>query len=46
MKILGLTDMVIKEEQLGKVLKTAFPDAEMRYLQWPPAPGTYFPRKI
>jgi len=45
MKILGLTDMVIKEEQLGKVLKTAFPDAEMRYLQWPPAARDVFSKE-
>ena len=31
MKILGLTDMVIKEEQLGKVLKETFPEAERAF---------------
>ena len=45
MKILGLTDMVIKEEQLGKALKETFPGAEVRYLGGRRRPGMYFPKK-
>jgi D-3-phosphoglycerate dehydrogenase len=45
MKILGLTDMVIKEEQLGKVLKETFPEAEVRYLRWPPTARDVFSKE-
>ncbi|MGP8079762.1 MAG: 2-hydroxyacid dehydrogenase [Dehalococcoidales bacterium] len=45
MKILGLTDMVIKEEQLGKVLKETFPEAEVRYLRWPPSARDVFSKE-
>ena len=45
MKILGLTDMVIKEEQLGKVLKETFPEAEVRYLRGLRPPGMCFPKR-
>jgi D-3-phosphoglycerate dehydrogenase len=45
MKILGLTDMVIKEEQLGKVLKETFPGAEVRYLRWPPTARDVFSKE-
>jgi D-3-phosphoglycerate dehydrogenase len=45
MKILGLTDMVIKEEQLGKVLKETFPKADVRFLQWPPTARDVFSKE-
>ena len=36
MRILGLTD-VLKEKDLDKGVKEAFPEAEVRYLEWPAA---------
>ena len=45
MRILGLTDMVIGEQQLGKVLKNTFPGAEIRYLKWPPTARDVFSKE-
>jgi D-3-phosphoglycerate dehydrogenase / 2-oxoglutarate reductase len=45
MKILSIADMVIGEQQLGKVLKEVFPAAEVRYLRWPPATRDVFSKE-
>jgi D-3-phosphoglycerate dehydrogenase len=45
MRILGLTDMVIGEQQLGKVLNNTFPGAEVRYLKWPPTARDVFSKE-
>jgi D-3-phosphoglycerate dehydrogenase len=45
MKILAITDMVIKEEQLGKVLKQTFPEAQVRYIAWPPSSRDIFSKE-
>ncbi|MDD5127374.1 MAG: 2-hydroxyacid dehydrogenase [Dehalococcoidales bacterium] len=36
MRILGLDDMSITRERMDKGIKAVFPDAEVRYLRWPP----------
>jgi len=45
MRILGITDFLLKEELLDKGVKTAFPDAEVRYIRWPPATRDIFSRE-
>ena len=45
MRILGITDFLLKEELMDKGVKMAFPDAEVRYLRWPPATRDIFSKE-
>ena len=45
MRILSLTDMAIKEEQLDKAIKQMFPAAQVRYLRWPPVARDVFSKE-
>jgi len=46
MRVLGLTDMVIGEQQLGKVPERDIPHVEVRYLKWPPTARDVFSKEI
>ena len=45
MRILVISDMAIKEEQLDKAIKQIFPEAHVRYLQWPPVARDVFSKE-
>jgi D-3-phosphoglycerate dehydrogenase / 2-oxoglutarate reductase len=45
MRILGLTDMVIKEDKMNKAVTDSFPSAEARYLVWPPSARDVFSKE-
>ena len=42
MRILGFTDILIKQELMEKAIKRAFPGAEIRFVHWPPSNGDLF----
>ena len=45
MRILSLTDLAIQEEQLDKAIKRIFPEAQVRYLRWPPVARDVFSKE-
>ncbi len=45
MRILGLTDILIKQDLMEKAIKKAFPGAAIQFIHWPPSNGDEFSRE-